>query len=1079
MTRKDYSEDQLIQLPAAELLEKELHWDSVFAFDKETFGADSLLGRLSDRETVLRRDVDAALRRLNPGLPEEAYHEALVQVMQIDTAKTLLQANEEKYELLKHGIPITLRDSDGRMIEKRLRLLDFDEPGNNRYLVVRELWVQGRLWRRRADLVGFVNGLPLVFIELKRFDKDIRSAFDGNFSDYKDTIPQLFHWNAFAILSNGLDGLYGSITTPWEHFSRWKRLDEDDPEPKKDQPLLPVLLRGMLDKTQLLDLVENFILFDRSEDEVQKIIARNHQFLGVNRVVNRLVSDDPEIKQDMEKGRLGVFWHTQGSGKSYSMAFLSEKIHRKLSAQYTFLVMTDRSELDGQIFRTFSCVGASTDKRAQARNGRGLESLLRQDHRYVFSLIHKFHSPPATPYSTRDDIIVISDEAHRTQYGRLALNMRKALPNAKFIGFTGTPLIENQDKQLTREIFGDYVSIYDFQRAVADGATLPLYYESRGESLHLVDPAINERITKRIDAAKERGELDEVQEERLYRKLARDYPILTSPKRLEKVAQDFVNHYHQRYQTGKALFVCLDKITCVKMFELIEDKWNKKIEELETWVIVEETRYAELGSTPDEDLQQLRVQVEWMKTTEFCVVISPEQGEVEEFKQWGLDIEKHREKMVKRKLELEFKKPENPFRVAIVCAMWLTGFDVKCLSTLYLDKPLRGHTLMQAIARANRVYQGKHNGLIIDYNGMLKSLRRALATFAKGNRIGKEGEGDEEKTLLDNSEALAEYADSIRLAKQHLSDLGFDLFDLMQAKGEEKQHLILLGANALCRTDESRKTYELLLADIQTRRLGLFPDPGLFEYDPEESALNALNRGIQKVRTAKDITAMLKSLYQLVDTAVGMTLEDKAVKKHARYDLTNFDFSRLQAEFERNCHHLKALSLREKLEQRLQAMIAANPTRVNLYERYLNIVKAYNQDKDAVAIQQVFDKLRKFEGELDHEERRYIRAGLGSEAQLAVFDLLTKDKLKPGEQEKIKKVAVELSEKLDSLMREIDHWREKASAQAKVKISIIDHLLMNLPPESYSNDEIEYKADLVFAHLFASNRNTKGAVVYH
>jgi len=428
----------------------------------------------------------------------------------------------------------------------------------------------------------FVNGLPLVFIELKRYDQHIDKAFKQNYSDYLDTIPHLFHWNALIIISNGVDAKFGSLTSIKEHFSRWKRLKEEDPEPAKHQPLLPVLLRGMLTKGNLLDLVENFILFDRTEGVVQKIVARNHQYYGVNRVIAKLLSEEPGVQAEVEAGRLGVFWHTQGSGKSYSMVFLTEKIHRRISAKYTFVVMTDRNELDEQIFGTYTGCGAATNKKAKARDGKGLEKLLQENSRYVFSLIHKFHRLVGEAYSPREDIIVISDEAHRTQYGRLAINMRKALPKAKFIGFTGTPLIDNEEKQITRKVFGKYVSIYDFQRAVADGATLPLFYENRGEKLKIVDETINQRIKERIEAAKASGDLDEEQEEKLYRKIAEDYPILTSGPRLDKVADDFVMHYHQRWQTGKAMMVCLDKITCVKMYDRITTTWKATWVELET-----------------------------------------------------------------------------------------------------------------------------------------------------------------------------------------------------------------------------------------------------------------------------------------------------------------------------------------------------------------------------------------------------------------------------------------------------------------------------------------------------------------
>ncbi|MBS0495300.1 MAG: type I restriction endonuclease subunit R, partial [Proteobacteria bacterium] len=744
MAKKDYSEDQLIQAPTAEFLQQQLGWTSVFAQEAEDFGPGSLLGRRDDTEAVLTREVLAALERLNPGLPQAAYEQALAQVVQDDLSKSLVAKNEEKYRLLRDGVPVQFKDKAGRRVDKRLQLIDFDEPDNNRYLAVREPWLRGRLHLRRPDVVGFVNGLPLVFIELKRFEAHIDSAYKKNYADYLDTIPHLFHWNALVLISNGHDAQYGAITSTKEHFYRWKRLDEDEPEPAKNQPLLPILLRGMLERRQLLDIVENFILFDASEGAVSKIVARNHQYLGVNRVIERLTSSDPAVKAEVDAGQLGVFWHTQGSGKSYSMVFLTEKIHRKLSAAWSFVVITDRMELDEQIASTYTHCARANSKTDQAHNGAALRAMLReQNRRYVFSLIQKYRERVTEAYSERADIIVISDEAHCTQYGRLALNMRKGLPRAKFLGFTGTPLIEAAEKQLTRQVFGDYVSIYDFQRAVADGATLPLFYENAGEKLKIVDPQLSERIGQHIEAAKQAATLadpwTDEKEDKLYRELARDYPILTSPTRLDKVAADFVQHFHQRWRVvdsggGKALLVCLDKITCVKMHDLIAAKWAEKTEQLHQAVLADEDLFAAKDKPPTPLLQLRRAQVDWMRATEICVVVSQEQGEVAEFAKWKnfqgepLDIRPHRDKMVKRELQKEFKKAEHPFRVAIVCAMWLTGFDVKSLATLYLDKPMQGHTLMQAIARVNRVGGGKKHGLIIDYNGMIKSLRRALAT---------------------------------------------------------------------------------------------------------------------------------------------------------------------------------------------------------------------------------------------------------------------------------------------------------------------------------------------------------------
>lgn len=685
---------------------------------------------------------------------------------------------------------------------------------------------------------------------------------------------------------------------------------------------------------------------------------------------------------------------------------------------------------------------------------------------------------------------MISDEAHRTQYGRLVLNMRKALPKAKFIGFTGTPLIEEAEKQLTRQVFGDYVSIYDFQPAVADKATLPLLYENRGEKLKIVDPTVNERIAKRIDAARRTATMEDPwTEEKLYRELARDYPIHTSPTRLDKVAQDFVDHYHQRWRVvenggGKAMMVCLDKITCVKMHGLIVDKWQNKIEQLEKGVAEEETLFAAKGKPPDKLLLGRREHVEWMKATEACVVVSQEQGEVADFKKWTnfknepLNIVPHREKVVKRELEIEFKKSDHPFRIAIICAMWLTGFDVKCLATLYLDKPMKSHTLMQAIARVNRVGGGKKHGLIIDYNGRLKSLRQALATFAQGGRKG----GGEKDAVREDSEALAEYAASLKQAKDFLGGLNFELGGLTAAGGFEKQRQILTPVNLLCETDERRKTYEVIVEDIQARHRGLFPHQGLFAYNAKENAVGAIYNKLQDARESADVSALLQSLYEVVDKALttdGTANRAVGNQTQKQYDLSNINFARLRAEFERTPYkNVVILNLKEQIEKRLAMILARNPTRIDLYGRYQEIVKEYNKDKDDAEIQKVLDDLTATMTSLDEEGRRYLREGLDNEDQLAVFALLQKESLNKSDRDSIEEIAVELLEKLNNGQIQIQRLKEIATVQAKVKAEIIKHLFANMPSGVYDADEISVKTNAVFAHIYTAGLGD-GVQVYH
>ena len=735
-----YTEDTLVQQTTADYLERQLGWESVYAYNNEDFGPDSLLGRVSDREVVLTRPLREKLVELNPGLPEAAYDATVRQIVATVASQTLASTNREKHDLMRDGVQVTFRNDKGERVRQRLRVFDYAEPANNHFLCVRELWVQGDLYRRRADIIGFVNGLPLLFVECKNIHKNLKTAFEQNFSDYKDTIPHLFHHNAIVMFGNGEQAKIGSITAKWEYFHEWKRLAEEEPGVVD----METLLKGVCDKRNFMDLVENFILFDESSGEPKKILARNHQFLGVNLAIESV------RKRQERLGKLGVFWHTQGAGKSYSIVMFTRKVHRKLGGNFTFLVLTDRDDLDTQIYQTFAGCGVVDHDRdpCRASSGEHLRRLLAEHKSHLFSLIQKFNQDvdPDQGYTQRDDIIVITDEAHRSQYGTLALNMRNALPNASYIGFTGTPLFS--DDEITRRIFGGYVSTYDFQRAVEDKATVPLYYDARGDKLGVAIGDLNERIADKLEEL----ETDDIDvQQRLERELKRDYHIITADNRLNQVARDFVQHYSTAWETGKAMLVCLDKVTCVRMYNLIIKYWDERISELET----ELTTAA--GKQDEQEETYLQQHIHWMRETRTVVVVSEEQGEVDKFRKWDLDITPHRRlikggidlpesmrskpqfrNMQRMELDNAFKNEEHPFRIAIVCAMWLTGFDVPSLSTLYLDRPLKAYTLMQAIARANRVNEGKNNGLIVDYCGILKHLRKALATFT-GTQAGSKG----------------------------------------------------------------------------------------------------------------------------------------------------------------------------------------------------------------------------------------------------------------------------------------------------------------------------------------------------
>ncbi|MDD3857383.1 MAG: type I restriction endonuclease subunit R [Methanoculleus sp.] len=1061
MTTGAYTEDTLVQRTTAKYLEQHLGWDSAYAYNKEKFGPNSLLGRSSDREVVLTRYLREKLVELNPGLPREAYDDAVRQIVAMPATQSVAATNREKYDLLRDGVQVMFRNDKGERMRQRLRVFDFTEPANNHFLSVRELWVRGDLYRRRADIVGFVNGLPLLFMELKNVHRDIRAAYEQNFKDYKDTVPHLFHHNAFVVLANGVDAKIGSLTSRFEHFHEWKRLIEDEPGVVD----METLLKGVCEKKNFMDLFENFILFDDPLGEPKKILARNHQFLGVNRAIEAV--KDRRNRQ----GKLGVFWHTQGAGKSYSMVMFTRKVHRKLGGNYTFLVLTDRDDLDTQIYKTFARCGVVDNDRdpCRAASGDHLSRLLAEHKSYIFSLVQKFNREvePEQPYSPRDDIIVITDEAHRTQYGKLALNMRNALPNASYIGFTGTPLMKSDE--ITRQVFGDYVSTYDFQRAVNDKATVPLYYDARGEKLGVAIGNLNERIAGVLEELEMNG-IDT--EQRLERELKRDYHIITAERRLDQVARDFVRHYSTAWETGKAMLVCIDKVTCVRMHGLISTYWAKRIADLEN----------EISWTTDEQEEiYLRRQIEWMRETRMAVVISEEQGEVDTFRRWNLDITPHRRlikeginipesmreqprfrTMQRLALDDAFKEGEHPFRIAIVCAMWLTGFDVPSLSTLYLDKSLKEHTLMQAIARANRVNEGKNNGLIVDYCGILESLRKALATFAGT------GSGRKLEPARPDRELLADLAEAIALIRTFLAERGAPLDNIISWTGFARNAAILAAKEAVNENDETRKRFEIMCRAVFTKFKACINVEGINAHRRDYDAITIVYRSLQQDRDNADITGILRRLQGVVDEAIE-TRSDSITEETAPYDISKIDFDRLRQEFERcPAKRTTVQDLRQAIDKRLLRLLQQNPLRTDFQRHYEEIVAGYNQEKDRVTIEKTFEALIQFMNQMGEEESRAVREGLDEES-LAIFDLLKRPDLSPGEIQRIKNVAVELLKTLKAEKLRIDHWRDKEATRDAVRLAIRDFLWSDatgLPVDHYTEDDVQARADDVYRHIY-------------
>jgi type I restriction enzyme R subunit len=1050
------NEDTLVQETTANYLRDALGWQSVFAYNNETFGPEGTLGRKDDTEIVLTRYLGEGLMKLNPGLPQSAYQAAIRELTQATLSQSPVLTNRERYEKLRDGVLVEFRDVKGELKKKRLRVFDFDMPENNHFLVVRELWMKGALYRRRADIIAYVNGIPLVFMELKAPNRDLQRAFNENLADYRDTVPHILEHNAIIILGNGIAAKYGSVSSKYKHFREWKRLDEGDPGVVD----METLLKGLCSKRILLDVFENFILFDDSSGQMIKIVAQNQQVLGVNLAIEAVRN------REKNSGKLGVFWHTQGAGKSYSIAFFARKVHRRIGANFTFLVLTDRDDLDTQLYKTFAgCRIVDNDKNpCRASSGVELRSFL-EDHNkaYVFSLIQKFNQTvsPDQPYSLRDDIIVVTDEAHRTQYGTLALNMRNALPKASYIGFTGTPLFTNDE--ITKRIFGGYVSRYGFQRAVEDGATVPLYYDARGEKLNVAISDLNERIATKLEEL----EIDDIDvAQRLERELKRDYHIITASSRLDRIATDFVEHYSTQWESGKAMFVSIDKITAARMHDLIKTKWAERITILER----------ELPAVADEqDLSFRARQLAWMRETLMAVVISEEQGEVDKFRKWNLDIIQHRKLMKEgylgadgKRIDIEdaFKSEAHPFRVVFVCAMWLTGFDVPSLATLYLDKPMKAHTLMQAIARANRVNDGKTNGLIVDYCGILKSLRKALATFAGTTDDGtKPGELDPTRP---NDELLEGLKEAIAAARRFLTDRGVNLDAIIQFIGFERNAALVRIKEAINTNDENRKRFEIMAREVFAKFKSCLTLKGVNDCRADNSALGLIYKSLQKDREAADISGIMQQLHEVVDAAI-VPRSGETVVTGKLFDISAIDFDRLRAEFEKSpAKRTTVINLMDAIEKRLARMMAENPTRTNFQARYEEMVTEYNEEKDRVTIEATFQALLKFVASLGEEESRAVREGLDPEA-LTLFDLLKKPDLKKAEIERLKTVAASLLETLEARKQEIQDWRAKEATRDAIRQEIYDFLYNDETglPEVYSADEIAQKSQVVFAHVFS------------
>jgi type I restriction enzyme R subunit len=1031
-----YTEDALVEQPAADLLLM-LGWEVVNAYG-EGQGDLSITGRQGMSEVVLTSRLVPMLERLNPGLPPSSIQQAADAIVTDRSILPLVRANQEVWRLLRDGVRVTVPRDDGGETLETVRVIDWADPGANDFLAARQFWVSGQLGKKRPDIVGFVNGIPLVVFELKASHKKLRHAFEKNISDYRTTVPQLFWPNALVVASNGSEARVGSVSAGWEHYAEWKKINS---EGETGVVSLDTLLRATCAPARLLDIVANFTTFQEVKGGLIKLVAKNHQYLGVNNAIDALEG----IKT--HQGRLGVFWHTQGSGKSVSMVFFCQKVLRQVPGKWTFVIVTDRKELDDQIYGVFQDTGAVTEGHVQAGSGKHLKRLLREDHRYIFTLIHKFRTERGETYpvvSERSDIIVITDEAHRSQYDLLALNMRNALPNASFLGFTGTPLIVGEEK--TREVFGDYVSIYDFKASIDDGATVPLFYENRIPELQLT----NEDFNRDMERLLEDAALDPAQERKLAREFSREYHLITREDRLKKIAEDLVEHFMGRGWAGKAMVVAIDKATAVRMYDNVQAHWKARLARLR----------AEWPTASSDEQDRIEDEIRFMEETDMAVVVSQGQNEIAEMAAKGLDIEPHRKRMVREDLETKFKDPADPFRIVFVCAMWMTGFDAPACSTIYLDKPMRNHTLMQTIARANRVFGEKTCGLIVDYIGVFRNLQAALAIYGTGGGPG-------EAPVLPKDELVAALRVRVTDTVQFCSNAGASIealiplrgFPFIAARDDAVELLVMphVKSEFLSRVGEIDRLFKAIL-----------PDRSANEFGPYRAVLVNLAETIQSDTEIADISGVMEEVDALLDQSVAAeayvirAAEDE--ENHHLIDLSTIDFEALSAKFAATTHkRTEAERLKTALQSKATALARLNPTRIDYMERLQHLIDAYNAG--SLNLEEFFRQLTQFARSLTAEEQRTVVEGL-TEEQMAIFDLLTRPDIELSESQRgeVKRVARELLETLRE--RLVLDWRRRQQTRAAVRLTIeqtLDHL-----PEPFTLDLYRQKVDRVYQHVYDS-----------
>lgn len=1022
-------------------------------------------GRTNKKQCVLPEVLRESLARLNPDIPPNKLDEIAQELSRDYSGSDIVQTNYTLYRKIRDGIRVPFV-KDGKQDFDDVTLVDFTHPENNTFTAVSQMWIRGQLYFHRPDVMVFVNGLPLVFIELKNSTVKIEEAYNKNLSRYKNDAPNLFALNQICVLSNGFETKLGAFNASYDYFFEWLKSSEDEKIDRKyirgEGVSAEYFVKGLLDKAKLIDYIENFVLF---QNQSVKIIAKNHQFMGVNNLCEAVKN-----RKELD-GKLGVFWHTQGSGKSYSMVMFARKVKRKFSGNFSFLVITDREDLDTQIHKNFvrtEVIGPKDE--CQPKNSEKLREYLQGNKPFIFTLIHKFGYDKGKKYpvlSTRDDIFVLVDEAHRTQYKTLAENMRIALPNANFVAFTGTPLLGS--KRLTNQWFGNYVSEYNFAQSVEDGSTVPLFYSRRVPEVGLQNNFLDDDVVNII----EEENLNDAETTLLENSSSRILEVIKREDRLDKIARDIAHHFPRRGFLGKGMVVSVDKYTAVKMYDKVQHYWKEE----KKLLTIERNNVAKDG----EEYNRLTSILNYMDKVEMAVIVSEEADETEKFKARGLDIDSHRRKMAYitpegEDIEDRFKDPDDNLQLVFVCAMWLTGFDVPNLSTLYLDKPMKDHTLMQAIARANRVFPGKPCGLIVDYVNVFKFMKQALAAYA----IGNDGS---EFPAKDINELIGYIDNCIVEADQFLLERKIDIAKILDgASTFEKLDELRNAYNTIVDNDEDVEKFKVILNTLTM--LYDASKPEIFERNwsnPKFSALVYLHGLFFRLIDDEKIEKARKRMGSLLDSSVtsqsvkaDFTCEnvagsDSYMRGSKLIDLSKIDAEGLRSEIKHAKYKAIEISdMKEFIEKALQQMIHRNITRVKFSERFRNIIDRYNAG--GTENEDYYEQLVKLVEVLKEEDSRAVTMGLTDE-ELEIFDLLVMGKkLTKAQEQEVLLTSKALFQKLQENRQKIlvVDWYKDDQTRAKVKSAIEDVLDAQNPPhlpDCYDADLFNVKSNLLLNHF--------------